>query len=885
MGGVILGAITLTASCKDYDDDINNLERNLDSNVTSLTQQLQTVRDDAQTNLNNLKTELSGDISKVQAQATENGDSIANLLRYHKADAAAAVAAQNTADQAIDSIAGHNATLAQYGYNYQTFVAATNLLQSNLQDLKKEDVTRLQEAVNALWGAVTNVDVVGTIGTYWTSTDNISSVPSQNHTYGSYPLFDSKGDPVLDTDGNQVYMQSSSLYVNSEDLQYYNKNLNGQIPVYGWVYSSGNVTLSGAELNYFNSVVPTNNIFGRADEGNDGNVYGNASPEITYTKGDAIHDGTVIVVRVNPVNARITKDMVKIINSQGDDLSNYVVVDSVKPFTGLMTRAGIASGLWSVYTSLKDDLTDTQYAKIKTSNGNSILYSIAINNTENQYSDRYVISDYNIRLGNNVTNYRSYSYTDITYAKLNYKDRQQYVDNSQALSIEDGESFTMDFSGYGAVNFEAYYVALDKNASKEDTAKWNKYTYTGLNNIVRVDKGRGLASISVTLDDKTTNDNVQFRVFAVKKTGEVVNYPFTVYVHKANHASASGDVAIISSDNTKNTTGWIPLEGTLTGTTAPNASYSSTINGVDFTYSLAADEKGAEAKTYADAKYIKFTINDTPSSWADTKTLNGNITIGENVINVTLKKVLNVKADAKVTWKANTLDKDGVYTAYLYPNNGYNTEASYGYLDLSGALTTEATDLVGSVDGISNNKARFYNLYTEVYDKALVDGKTAHTAHINQRIYASSVYDNLYPVDTFKIVFKDIIDEFSYKVDADDAAKTALTLTWNQSPSANILDHVTFTNAKNTTMNGKASSVIPAYFIAPESDAVALTSNSTKKADYFTATYSNGVVTLTPVAGAHNPTADVASTLTITLKDAFGHTTTVSVPVTVKRVP
>lgn len=86
-------------------------------------------------------------------------------------------------------------------------------------------------------------------------------------------------------------------------------------------------------------------------------------------------------------------------------------------------------------------------------------------------------------------------------------------------------------------------------------------------------------------------------------------------------------------------------------------------------------------------------------------------------------------------------------------------------------------------------------------------------------------------------------------------------------------------------MNGKASTVIPSYYIGLEAADVTFTSDETKKADYFTATYNNGVITFTPVVGAANPTKDVPSTLTINLTDAFGHKTTVSVPMTVKRVP
>ena len=63
-----------------------------------------------------------------------------------------------------------------------------------------------------------------------------------------------------------------------------------------------------------------------------------------------------------------------------------------------------------------------------------------------------------------------------------------------------------------------------------------------------------------------------------------------------------------------------------------------------------------------------------------------------------------------------------------------------------------------------------------------------------------------------------------------------------------------------------------------------LISNGTQKEDYFLVTVNkNGTFKFTPVSGATNPTADVASTLVITAKDAFGHTYEYELPFTVKK--
>ena len=66
-----------------------------------------------------------------------------------------------------------------------------------------------------------------------------------------------------------------------------------------------------------------------------------------------------------------------------------------------------------------------------------------------------------------------------------------------------------------------------------------------------------------------------------------------------------------------------------------------------------------------------------------------------------------------------------------------------------------------------------------------------------------------------------------------------------------------------------------------------LYSNETGKEDYYTVTWMGSATTpyfaFTPVAGKENPTTDVASTLEITVIDAFGHKTVYPLPFTIKK--
>ena len=62
-----------------------------------------------------------------------------------------------------------------------------------------------------------------------------------------------------------------------------------------------------------------------------------------------------------------------------------------------------------------------------------------------------------------------------------------------------------------------------------------------------------------------------------------------------------------------------------------------------------------------------------------------------------------------------------------------------------------------------------------------------------------------------------------------------------------------------------------------------LISNGSKLPDYYTASVTNGVITFHKQSAATNPTANVESTLVLTMTDAFGHENVYKLPFLVKR--
>jgi hypothetical protein len=171
-----------------------------------------------------------------------------------------------------------------------------------------------------------------------------------------------------------------------------------------------------------------------------------AAPWQEYVEGKIdFKDGYVhtyadsVLIRVSPVNAKITKDMIALLNSKAEDLVdlNILEVESVEPFNrdwyitryygenddnepwgdSRMTRAeNLDNGLWvvkfklvekneNVWQEFKDHAYAYEHNGKPQTNPASILYAVGVKNTnfsadkaEDDGINRYVISEYDLDL-------------------------------------------------------------------------------------------------------------------------------------------------------------------------------------------------------------------------------------------------------------------------------------------------------------------------------------------------------------------------------------------------------------------------------------------------------------------------------------------------------
>lgn len=467
--------------------------------------------------------------------------------------------------------------------------------------------------------------------------------------------------------------------------------------------------------------------FGKADQEKNGQgqpvgtKYA-ATPTADYVGKAAINFPGTILVRVNPANAELTPDMIKLVNSKGEDLSAVVACSAVNKYDALLTRAG-ESGLWAVSFQLKSDakVKDNQIAGL-IKDGKSIRCYVALNNTENE--DRYVVSDEDITF----TDLEAYvPAEDLSQVKVITKVTNEVLANINEsptdgastgdVLAENGETITISFENLPQVD-KFYVVRDDDHAGKDASSQaseinaWNTYKYEGLNKMVEVANGTGKGKVTVTIPG-AVGDEVAFRIFAVNYDGTVLDRSFVAYVGK--NTAAASVTANMKADKTRAdvdgvmtnnfSTGWVAIDGTLKDGVAFNPATVDLKAGKDVviagaTIAFAKNAKGEAASKNSEIKYVKI---DVPAAnvadWKDGATLTSQLTTNgadgliENTFDVTLTKVMPDAAYTKTllgySWKAEQL-KNGVYTAYLYPQAAptydWTTTVTAGYKTMASAI-------------------------------------------------------------------------------------------------------------------------------------------------------------------------------------------------------
>ena len=612
MGTLTVASMSTFTSCKDYDDDISNLQGQIDKLATAdqLSQkvaELQALISSNQTGISSLETKLA-DVKKT-ADSKATLDQVKDILADYATnksvteeankivDAAIKAlqekdikdlkalieTAQGTADKAVKDAADAKAEILKTLEDYA--------LKSDVDAAQGTANDALAKADDALAKAEANKTAIENARkTLGTGFDEKNTVAAAIETINGQLTAKNTGLAGLDgrlsvieaalksdEDGDKL----TNLKLKIDNIENDLKKIIGE---YTTMVTGVELVASystwelGKDLGYNGNAVNLTMIHGLVAETS---VFGDEVSDkienpVTYEKGQDIKDDNSIIVRINPVNAELTKNTkIVLLNSKGESLEDYVTVGEPTKFTDLIVSraATVNSGLWKLPVHVAKGVSNEEFKKATQVDGKTILYAVAVKNTETQKDaqDRYVVSTYDVKpsyedfvakkdftfnvnekpvnqIHNRWTgsaicgengNDHSYSNPELAWnsngpatAPVTSGDNKNVQNasgdearyNKSLLQVEVGKKFTISDVKAGDTNAaDYYYVVLDKkNAIESGVSElnaWNSYAIDGLKKVVKAgDK------LDLTIKSASANgDIIGFRVYAVNRDGKLLD--------------------------------------------------------------------------------------------------------------------------------------------------------------------------------------------------------------------------------------------------------------------------------------------------------------------------------------------------------------------------
>lgn len=578
MGALTIASVSTFTSCKDYDDDIDNLQSQID-------------KAGLQSDIDALKTQLQDAASTASAAKTTAESALAKA--NDAADAAVDVekaikAVETTANKAANDVA----TAIGNAANAQTAADGAQKAADAAAKAAKAAQDQADKAVKDAAAAATTANAAAKQEDFVKALERIGNLETSRVTADK---LDEKltqlKEELLGADGDKETIGSLTVKVNAYKGAV--DELYSAVTSVELVKAYSGVNGYTSDLNVINGLSPltVGMLHGFiSDDSKFGDENGNdAKPVVEYVKGKEIDvkDDASIVVRVNPVNADLTKGAkIILLNSKGESLEDIVKVGTPSKFDKLITTraaATVKTGLWKLPISVAEGVSEEDFKKavtVKDENDNekAILYAVAINNTVDSKAeaaaDRYVVSTYDVKPtynkfvpsndftfkvgGKNVeeihnrwngekisgenSRYSSDKNPELAWAndaaaepvlegeKKNVENANWNSNRSDIrywnslLQVEVGKPFSItDLKTSDNKAADYYYVVLDKDNAIESGVSelnaWNSYKIDNLNKVVPASE-----NLTLTIQTEAANhDIIGFRVYAVNKDGKLLD--------------------------------------------------------------------------------------------------------------------------------------------------------------------------------------------------------------------------------------------------------------------------------------------------------------------------------------------------------------------------
>lgn len=577
MGALTIASVSTFTSCKDYDDDIDNLQSQID-------------KAGLQSDIDALKTQLQDAASTASAAKTTAESALA------KANDAAVKADVEKAIQKVEVTANKAATdvatAISNAANAQTTADGAQKAADAAAKAAKDAQKQADQAVKDAAAAATTANAAAKQADFEKALERIGNLETSRVTADK---LDEKltqlKEELLGADGDKETIGSLTVKVNAYKGAV--EELYSAVTSVELVETYSGVNGFTSNWNTTNGITPltVEMLHGLiSDDSKFGDENGNdAKPIVEYVKGKDIDvkDDASIVVCVNPVNADLTKGAkIILLNSKGESLEDIVKVGTPSKFDKLITTraaATVKTGLWKLPLSVAEGVSEEDFKKavtVKDENGNekAILYAVAINNTVDSKAeaaaDRYVVSTYDVKptynkfvpsndftfkvggkdvseihnrwtgyeiVGEN-SNFSSDKNPELAWANdaaaepvlegekknvenANYRSHRSDVRYwNSLLQVEVGKPFSItDLKTSDNTAADYYYVVLDKDNAIESGVSelnaWKNYEIDNLNKVVPASE-----NLTLTIQTEAANhDIIGFRVYAVNKDGKLLD--------------------------------------------------------------------------------------------------------------------------------------------------------------------------------------------------------------------------------------------------------------------------------------------------------------------------------------------------------------------------
>ncbi len=629
---------------------------------------------------------------------------------------------------------------------------------------------------------------------------------------------------------------------------------------------------------------------------------------ITVPYGKTYNSEASFMVQVVPSNAILTADMLSLMTSDGNDLSQFVNITTEayeEPLTISQTRAASASigGIWKVKVILKDNY-DADAFKKAIGNGTYAFALAATDIPEKGQEARTVASEYRINV-NTTANSTSFN-IDYTKSTLNGVALQTILNSSNGyLPVYIGESNTLKVVTSGDNPLWASLLEYSTQDAYALEIYNSVYGTTGIGTVSQTNE------FTFKVNKDVANGNyIQLKLSALGQINTGANNAlntttdyFMLFVSKRSSSSPKLNVALapnsyLPTTNPTDETAITAFDGNINLTSAAadinnlrwgsyNVTFKDAQNANIFsgiTASLYDKDGGSIAnlntedniKKVAKVKLSGVELNKIPDNKSVTGSLNFMNQSGVTIISVpvTLTKTMPAFPSA-FKFLENAADPNGVVT--IYPTSSEINSGNVEY-----PLNKALTGFTGCKFTTTVSGASFPNNTAVKATLALVSGKAITTSVKYDFGFISSEKDNNGAYKTWEQSWSQPLS-FQFASMAKDAPMAwisgkAFALTFGSEKKdvacKDVINYNCLTGTKSTLFTDNSSyitSIVP----------VVKTENGEDY--YFTTSLSAGKLTFTPKADITYPVGSVTGKLVFKITDVFGISFDKSVDITINK--